>query len=165
MRTGGVFFLALAAFPAACGSPTAPEFDLVLSIEDSVVARRSPNQVNFSVAVRVSNHDTRTAYYDNCGHSLQRRDGNEWRAVFSPPCVPGQYSIELTPGNSRTFELSARGDIGSATWPAIGAAGEYRVILWLTAIPNNSYGFSPKPLGPRSRTSPTFSAREVVIVF
>ena len=166
MRSIGAVLLILVVFLASCGNPNAPEYDLVLSIEDSVVARRSPDEVTFAVAVRVSNHDSRTVFYDQqCGHALQRREGTGWRTVFSPVCRPSQYSMGIFPGESRLFDIRTRAAVTSATWPAVGAAGEYRVVLWLTSVPNNSYGFSPNPLGPRSRTSPTFSATEVVIVF
>jgi hypothetical protein len=68
-------------------------------------------------------------------------------------------------GRKQVFDLVAREPVTSTFWPATGAAGEYRVVLWLTATPRNAYGFSVQPLATSSRVSPTFSAKEVVIVF
>jgi uncharacterized protein (DUF58 family) len=165
MRTGSALLLVVVSIPASCRNAAAPDYDLALSIEDSVVAKRSPNEVNFSVHVRVSNDDSRSVFYEDCGHSIQRREGTEWRSVFARPCLPASYSIGLSPGESRVFDLVAREPVTSTFWPATGAAGEYRVVLWLTATPRNAYGFSVQPLATSSRVSPTFSAKEVVIVF
>jgi hypothetical protein len=149
----------------ACGSPTAPEYDLVLSLEDSVVARRGPNEVDVSVHVRVANHDTRIVFHEGCAHALQRRDGQGWRTVLSLQCPPSSFSIGLDPGESMIVNLRAREPNSSTQWPATGAAGEYRVVLWLTATPRNNAGIRYRPLGPASRTSPTFSVQEVVTAF
>jgi len=166
MRSSSAVLLILAAVSGSCRNPAEPpEFTLLLAIEDSVVAKRSPNEVNFSVSVRVSNQDSRTVYYNDCGHALQRREGSQWRTVHSPRCGASTYSVGLFTGESRLFDFVARAPVTSTEWPAVGGAGEYRVVLWLTAVPNNSYGFAPQPLGSRSRISPTFSAKEVVIVF
>lgn len=58
-----------------------PEYAIDLSLTDSVVARRTQNEVSVIVQVRAQNLDARTVYYAECGHALQRREGNAWRAV------------------------------------------------------------------------------------
>jgi hypothetical protein len=162
-----VRFLAAASAIAitACGGPTAPVYAVEISITDSVEARRSANEVNLVLPVRLKNLDSRVLYYEECGHALQRRDGSSWRVVPLPACQPTTpYSIGLYEGESHQFTFRARVSLPSEEWPAVGAAGEYRVVLWLTAVPRNSAGFPPEPLAAASRTSPTFSITEVVIV-
>jgi hypothetical protein len=150
---------------SACGGPTLPEYAMLISLEDSVVARRSTNEINLAVHVRMSNRDSRTVFYDGCGHALQRRDGTNWRAVYSPRCAPSAYSLALSPGESRTVSIVAREPASSTAWPSADAAGEYRVVLWLSATPRNVHGFRPQPLAPASRTSPVFSIRVVDVEY
>ena len=146
-------------------SPLGPEFDVVMTIEDSVVARRSPNEVQLDVFVRLLNNDSRTVFYDHdfCGHALQKREGDRWRTVFSPECPRTQYSQALLTGEGRVFSFRARAALDASEWPAVGAVGEYRVVLWLTDIPRNDNFIAFRPLGPATRTSPVFSVREEVI--
>ena len=149
----------------ACGGPTAPVYAVEISIADSVEARRSPNEVNVVIPVKVKNLDSRVLYYEECGHVLQRREGRDWQLVQLPPCQPSTpYSIALYVGESYQFTFRIRVNLPSTEWPAVGASGEYRVILWLTSVPRNLGGIPPQPLAAPSRTSPTFSITEVVIV-
>jgi hypothetical protein len=156
----------LSAAVACENSPLGPEFDVTMTIEDSVVARRSPNEVQLDVFVRLRNDDSRTVFYDydSCGHALQKREGNGWRTVFSPACPRTQYSQALLTGEGRIFSFRARAALDADEWPAVGAAGEYRVVLWLTDTPRNAQLIQVRPLGPVTRTSPVFSVREEVIM-
>jgi hypothetical protein len=150
---------------SGCRESTGPEYAMELSITDSVVARRSQNDVSVLVQVRARNLDTRPVYYSQCGHALQRRDGNVWRAVQLEPCRNAtQFSFEISVGASALFTLRGRASPTSSEWPATGAPGEYRVVLWLTASPNNTYGIPIRPLSLSSRVTPVFSVREIVIV-
>jgi hypothetical protein len=156
---------ALTATGTACRGPTVPEYVLALSLQDSVFAKRSTNEVSLAIGVQLTNHDSQIVFYDDCGHALQKREGTQWRAVWSPPCVSSGYSYPLYPGDSHLFTFRRRVLARSTEWPAVNAAGEYRMVLWLTAMPRNSYGFPPKVLGPNSRTSPVFGVREVMVAF
>ena len=160
----GFFIGALASTGTACQGPTIPEYDVAISLPDSVVARRSPNEVSITVVVKFTNNDTEIVFYDDCGHALQRREGSTWRAMDSAPCRSTGYSNALYPGESHLFTFSRRVAATSKEWPAVNADGEYRVVLWLTAVPLNQYGIPIKLLGPASRTSPVFGVREVVVV-
>ena len=148
-----------------CSGPTAPVYDVEISITDSVEARRSQNEVNVVIPVKLKNLDGRILYYEECGHALLRRDGTDWRLVPLPPCQRSTpYSIGLNEGESYQFTFRIRMTLPSNEWPAVGATGEYRVVLWLTSVPRNRAGIPPQPVAAPSRTSPTFSITEVVIV-
>ena len=160
----GLCIGALASTRTACRGPTFLEYDVAISLPDSAVARRSPNEVNLTIGVKFTNNDTEIVFYDDCGHALQKREGSTWRAMVSPPCRSTGLSNALYPGESHLFTFIRRAAATSTEWPAVNSAGEYRVVLWLTAVPLNRYGISIKLLGPVSRTSPVFGVREVVVV-
>jgi hypothetical protein len=155
----------IAGMGVACGTPTRPEYAVEISLTDSVVARRGPGEVNLVIPVKLKNLDARPLYYEEgCGHALQRRVGASWVLVQLPPCQrTTAYSVGLDQGQSYQFTFRVRVTLPSQDWPAEGAVGEYRMILWLTSVPLNSYAIPPQPLSPSSRTSPTFSIREEVI--
>jgi hypothetical protein len=154
---------AIASFAAACGMPTAPEYAVEISLTDSVVARRGTGEVNLVIPVKLKNLDARPLYYEQCGHALQRRVGSTWQLVPLPACRSATtYSFELGPGASYQFTFRVKVSLPSEEWPAVGAAGEYRVVLWLTSVFRNSYGIPPQPLAASSRTSPVFSIREEI---
>jgi hypothetical protein len=165
MRLSFLVGTSAVALSLGCGAPTAPAYAVELSLTDSVIARRSQNEVSLTIQVRAQNRDTKILYYEQCGHSLQRREGNSWRTVdytFCPANFP--YSFAISPGGSALFTLTARAPTSATEWPATGAPGEYRVVLWLTAVPRNQSGFPPQPLPLENRTSSVFSVREVVVV-
>ena len=141
-----------------------PVFAVEITLTDSVFARRSANEVNVVIPVQLKNLDARILYYEECGHALQRREGSSWRAIQLPCGRTTPYSFALSGGESHLFTIRWREPLPSTDWPAVDAAGEYRLILWLTSVPRNSYGFAPEPLAPASRTSPTFSVKEIVVV-
>ncbi len=148
----------------SCRDATGPEYAVDLSLTDSVVARRSQNEVSVIIQVRARNLDPRPVYYPQCGHALQRRVGDTWRVMRLESCVAStSYSQELKSAETRLFTLMGRAATTSADWPATSTAGEYRVVLWLTAAPNNTYGIPIRPLALTSRVTPVFSIREVVI--
>ena len=150
---------------AACGGPTAPAYAIEISITDSVVARRHTSEVNLVIPVKVRNLDKRVLYYDECGHALQRRVGSEWQPVPLPPCRPStSYSIGLYQDHSYQFTFRVREVLPSSQWPAVGATGEYRMVLWLYSVPRSVGGFPPQPLALSSRISPTFSITEEIFV-
>lgn len=154
-----------ATIPAACRGPTAPVYDIEITITDSVIARRSENEVNLVIPVKVKNLDARTLYYDFCGHALFRRGSTEWEPVQLPPCsTSAGYSFALYRGESYQFTFRVRQSLPSTQWPAVGANGEYRMVLWLYAVPRNLGGIPPRPLALASRISPTFSITEVAFV-
>lgn len=161
----GLLISALASTEMACRGPTITEYDLDISLPDSVLAKRSPTEVNLTIGIKLTNHDTEIVFYDDCGHALQKHEGNEWRAIWSPPCRSSGLSYALNPGESHLFTFTRRMAATATEWPAVNAAGEYRVVLWLTATPQNQHGIRPEILGPTSRTSPVFGVREVVVVF
>jgi hypothetical protein len=159
-----VLLFGIARFAAACGTPTAPEYTVEISVSDSVVARRGPGEVNLVIPIKLRNLDARPLYYEECGHALQRRVGSSWQLVpFSLCRGTTPYSIELDTGASYQFTFRVKLSLPSDEWPAVGAPGEYRVVLWLTSVFRNSYGIPPQPLAASSRTSPVFSIREEVI--
>ena len=150
---------------AACGGPTAPVYAVEISITDSVEARRSENEVNLVIPVKVKNLDTRPLYYEQCGHALFRRGGERWEMVPLPQCrASTAYSFALNAGESYQFTFRVRQTLPSNQWPAVGANGEYRMVLWLHAVPLNFGGIPPQPLALASRVSPTFSITEVAFV-
>ena len=150
---------------AVCGGPTAPVYAVEISITDSVVARRSENEVSLVIPVKVKNLDARILYYEQCGHALVRRDGEEWKMVPLPPCGPSSgYSFALNAGASYQFTFRVRQTLPSNLWPAVDANGEYRMVLWLTSVPRNIGGIPPVPLALSSRVTPTFSITEVAFV-
>lgn len=148
----------------ACGDPTGPVYAVEITLTDSVEARRSPNEVNVVISIRLKNLDQRVLYYEGCGHSLQRREGSTWHPIALRCGGPTPYSFALHQGESHLFTFRWSEPLPSQDWPAVGAAGEYRTVLWLTSVPRNSYGLPPNPLALSSRVSPVFSIREVVIV-
>lgn len=149
----------------SCDGPTAPVYAVEIAITDSVQARRSASEVNVVIPVKLKNLDSRILYYEECGHALLRREGTEWQLIPLPLCQRSTpYSIALYEGESYQFTFHVREGLPSTDWPAVGATGEYKVMLWLTEVPRNSFGIPPKPLAVPSRTSPTFSITEVVIV-
>jgi hypothetical protein len=161
-----VLSFAIANFAVSCGTPTGPEYAVEISLTDSVVARRGHGEVNLVIPVKLRNLDARPLYYEECGHALQRLVGSSWQLVPLPLCRgTTPYSIELDAGASYQFTFRVNLSLPSDEWPAAGAAGEYRVVLWLTSVFRNSYGIPPQPLAASSRTSPVFSIREEVIDF
>ena len=147
----------------ACRTPTLPEYRVELSIhEDTVFASRTSTSLEISFHVLLRNQDSRPLYYDGngCGHALQRREDAGWRGVWTPACAPATYSTYLGPGQSRLFTFDVRAPLTSTGWPVDGAEGDYRMVLWLTAVPRNSGGLALQPLGPSSRTTPVFQIRE-----
>jgi hypothetical protein len=152
----------IAAVAAACEMPTGPEYAVEISLADSVVARFGPGEVNLIIPVRLKNLDDRTVFYEFCGHALQRREGSGWRFMPLPQCQTSGSSFALSKGESYQFTFRIKASLPSEEWPAVGAAGEYRVILWLTSVPRNTSGIPPQPLAPSSRTSPTFSVTELL---
>lgn len=164
---GIVLTTSVAAILVSCDTPTGPEFAVEISIADSVVARRGPAEVNLVIPVKLVNLDNRPLYYDECsGHALQRREGSTWRVVQLPPCQrTTRYSVGLDPGHSYQFTFRVKVQLPSDEWPAVGATGEYRMVLWLTSVPQNSYGIPPKVLAASSRTSPPFSISEEIVDF
>jgi hypothetical protein len=167
MQRHSVLQCSIALVTAACGMTTGPEYAVEISIADSVVARRGPGEMNLTIPIKLKNLDSRLLFYEEgCGHALQRRDGSSWRLVQLPPCVrQSPYSVSLDPGQSYQFTFRVRVSLPSDLWPAVGAGGEYRMILWLTSTPSNLYGFPPRPLAVSSRISPTFSIREEEISY
>jgi hypothetical protein len=166
MKPASAIPLLALASQLACGDQQlGREFDVSLTLEDSVTARRSPNEVNVRVSVRLTNNDARTIFYDSCGHALQKRDGANWRTVYSPVCQLTQFSYGLFTGQSHTFTLRVRSNSSTNEWPAVDVEGEYRVVLFLSETPRNSSGIGFRPLGLASRTSPTFFVREELVVF
>ena len=150
---------------AACGGPTAPIYAVEIAITDSVEARRSENEVNVIIPVKLKNLDARALYYEQCGHALLRRNGAQWEQVPLPPCTSSAaYSFALNQGESYQFTFRIRATMPYDQWPAVGANGEYRMVLWLTSVPRNSGGIPPQPLALASRVSPTFSITEVAFV-
>ena len=166
MRNVALAF-SIAILGSACGMPTGPVYTVEISLADSVVARRGSGEVNVVIPVKLKNLDSRPLYYEEgCGHALQRRDGANWRLVQLPGCQRTVvYSVEIDEGESYQFTFRVRVALPSNAWPAVGAAGEYRMILWLTSVPRNSFGIPPNPLAAASRTSPAFSIREEVVDF
>jgi hypothetical protein len=149
----------------ACEGPTAPAYAVEIALTDSVEARRSANEVNVVISVRLKNFDARVLYYEaGCGHALQRREGSTWRLIAIRCGGPPPNSIALDKGESHLFTFRWNEPLPSQDWPAVGAAGEYRVVLWLSSVPRNSYGFPPNPLALSSRVTPVFSIKEVVVV-
>lgn len=150
---------------AACAGLTAPVYAVEISITDSVVARRSETEVNLVIPVKVKNLDSRPLYYEQCGHALFRRVRTDWLQVALPPCRSAAgYSFALNQGESYQFTFRVSATLPSSEWPAVDPNGEYRMVLWLNAVPRNSGGIPPQPLALSSRTSPTFSITEVAFV-
>ena len=145
---------------AACGGPSAPVYAVEISIADSVVARRSESEVNLVIPVKLKNLDARPLFYEPCGHALFRRAGAQWEQVQLPPCTSAAYSFALSQGESYQFTFRVSQTLPSNQWPAVGADGEYRMVLWLSAVPRNVGGIPPQPLALSSRVSPTFSITE-----
>jgi hypothetical protein len=150
----------MAIMVAACGGPTAPVYAVEISIVDSVVARRSENEVNVIIPVKLKNLDARPLYYEQCGHALFRRAAAQWELVELPRCTDAAYSFALSQGESYQFTFRVSQTLPSNEWPAVGADGEYRMVLWLSAVPRNVGGIPPQPLALSSRVSPTFSISE-----
>jgi hypothetical protein len=140
-----------------------PEYRVELSIhEDTVFASRTATDLVITFHVLLRNQDSRPLYYDGngCGHALQRREAPGWHAVWTPQCTAAHYSTYLGPGESRLFTFDVRAPLTSTGWPIDGAEGDYRMVLWLTAVPQNSGGFGLQPLASASRTTPVFQIRE-----
>ena len=159
-------FSAFALALASCGDPTGPRYEIALSLyEDTVWATRSATEVKVSLHVQISNQDTRPVYITPCTHVLERAQGTSWERIRVSPCPLGQIiSLELGAGESTLLTMEYRAPLTDQVWPAIGAAGDYRVIISMTTIPFNRSGLTPAPLSLSSRTTPNFQIHERTVI-
>ena len=129
----------LLALAASCGTPTSSSSPTraEIEVEPSWTGYQpDPQAVSLDLSIRIVNPGPADLYFQPCGTELQRREGEQWRQVWTTLCVLSapMPPVVIPGGEAYMSVVSVRGVLGQGImqdWDAP-LDGDYRVRLALS---------------------------------